>query len=77
MPGPVTVTIVRGAKLFRVRPYRRRKTWELPLAKVVEMVVDRLIRAELTEKRKARAAARDERRKQRVTKRRRRQKKTS
>lgn len=42
-----TVTIDRGAGLFTVRPYRRRRTFELPLDVVADMVVARVIRAEI------------------------------
>jgi hypothetical protein len=48
-----TVTIDRGSGLFRVRPARRRRTYDLPLAAVADMVVARVIRAEVLERRAA------------------------
>ena len=47
-----TVTVDRRRLLFSVRPLRRRRAYELPLALVAEMVCLRVIRFEL-----ARAAA--------------------
>lgn len=54
--GPLVagkVTIDRRAGLFAVRPMRRRRTYELPLSTVAEMVVARIIRAEVFAKRLA------------------------
>lgn len=51
-----TVTIHRGVGLFTVRPLRRRRTYELPLADVADMVVARVIRAEVLERKAARKA---------------------
>lgn len=48
-----TVTIDRGTGLFTVRPYRRRRTFELPLSAVADMVVARVVRAEVLAKRLA------------------------
>jgi hypothetical protein len=53
-----TVTIERERGLFSVRPLRRRRVYELPLADVAAMVVWRVIRFELAEKKRERAAAR-------------------
>lgn len=50
---PGKVTIDRRAGLFTVRPMRRRRTYELPLSTVAEMVVARIIRAEVFAKRLA------------------------
>jgi hypothetical protein len=49
-----TVTIDRGAGLFSVRPLRRRRVYELPLADVAAMVVRSIIAAEVRERRRAR-----------------------
>lgn len=51
---PGTVTIDRSAGLFTVRPLRRRKVYELPLSEVADMVVARIIRAEVFARRLAR-----------------------
>ena len=56
--GPVTVLIERRIGLVHVRPLRRRRLYTLPLAAVAEMIVARVTRAELLEKRLARALAR-------------------
>jgi len=49
-----TITIDRTeAALFSVRPARRRKLYELPLAKVAEFVVWHIEKRELAEKRAA------------------------
>lgn len=50
-----TVTIDRHAGLFEVRPLRRRKSYTLPLSTVADMVVARIIRAEVFAKRLERA----------------------
>ena len=52
---PGTVTIDRGARVFTVRPHGRRRVYELPLDVVAEMVVTRILRAEVFAKRLARA----------------------
>jgi hypothetical protein len=64
VPRPGTVTIHRRidaygrpANLFEVRPYRRRRTFELPLSTVADMVVARIIRAEVLEKRRKKRGA--------------------
>ncbi len=51
-----TVEIDRVRGLFSVRPLRRRRRYELPLALVAEIVCLRVIRAELVEKKRERAA---------------------
>lgn len=53
-----TVTIDRSSGVFSVRPRARRKTYELPLAFVAELVMWRCLKAELLEKKKAKAAKR-------------------
>jgi hypothetical protein len=50
-----TVTVDRAAHLFTVRPYRRRQTFSLPLATVAEIVVWRVVRADLALERRAKA----------------------
>jgi len=47
-----TVTVDRQADLITVRPLRRRKAYELRLADVAEWIMWRVIKAELTEKKK-------------------------
>lgn len=54
--GGGTVTIDRGAGTFTVRPLRRRKTYELPLADVAGMVVRRIVNAEIFARRLAKRA---------------------
>lgn len=56
VPSAGTVIIDRGAGLFGVRPHRRRRVYELPLADVASMVVRRIIQAEVRERRSARRA---------------------
>ena len=46
----VTVIIDRGANLFSVKPYRRRREYTLPLRDVAEMVFFRIAKAEANEK---------------------------
>lgn len=58
---PGSVVIDRNAGLFTARPLGRRKTFELPLSTVVDMVCQRVVRAELTRKRLEKAKARRER----------------
>lgn len=57
-PQEGTVTIQRDSGLFGVRPLRRRREYVLPLSTVAEMVVARVIKAEILE----RAAAKRRRR---------------
>jgi hypothetical protein len=57
-PSEGTVTIDRGASLFSVRPLRRRRIYTLPLDKVAEMVVQRIIAAEAAERRRTRKGRR-------------------
>lgn len=45
-----TVTVERAADLFCVRPHRRRRVYALPLSTVAQLVVERVIRAELAAK---------------------------
>lgn len=51
-----TVEIDRAAGLFSVRPYKRRKVYTLPLSVVAAIVCQRIIVAEVREKRAAKAA---------------------
>lgn len=53
-----TVTIHRGAGLFAVRPRFSRRVFELPLSTVADMVVARIIRAEVFAKRLEKAKRR-------------------
>lgn len=57
-PRPGVVLIDRGAGLFSVRPYRRRRVYTLPLSTVAEIVCARIIKAELAEARSARQRGR-------------------
>lgn len=52
-----TVTIDRASELISVRPRKRRRTYTLPLSAVAEMIVYRVIRAEVLIARKEKAAA--------------------
>lgn len=58
VPQDGTVVIDRERGLFQVRPARRRRTFDLPLGVVATMVVWRVIRAELAERKAARRARR-------------------
>lgn len=49
-PREATVEIDRGPGIFKVRPLRRRKTFELPLSYVAEMVMWSVLRADAREK---------------------------
>lgn len=55
-PQEATVTIDRDASLFSV--LRRRRVYTLPLAAVAEIVVRRIIAAEVAEKKRERRARR-------------------
>lgn len=46
-----TVTIDRDLGVMAVRPLRRRREYYLPLSKVAEIVVAKIIKAELAERR--------------------------
>jgi hypothetical protein len=46
-----TVTVERAADMFAVRPLRRRRVYALPLSVVAQMVVERVIRAEVLQRR--------------------------
>lgn len=52
-----TVSIDRGAGTFEVRPYRRKKSYTLPLAFIAEIVATRCIKAEVLRKRLEKARA--------------------
>lgn len=68
-PSPVdgareaTVEIDREIGLFTVRPLRRRRRYELPLWWVAETTIWKVVRADLAEKKREKAAARKARRK--------------
>lgn len=53
LPIPGTVIVDRTVGLFAVRPLRRHRTYELPLSTVADMVVARVIRAEVLARRLA------------------------
>lgn len=52
-PQEGTVTINRDSLLIAVRPLRRRREYVLPLAAAAEMVVAKVIKAELAERQTA------------------------
>ncbi len=60
-----TVTMDRARGLFTVRPLRRRRSFELPLSTVAEMVMWRVVKAEVFKKRMDKAKERKERRRRR------------
>ena len=49
-----TVTISRAPGTFAVRPLRRRREYLLPLSTVADLVCERILKAELAERRAAR-----------------------
>lgn len=51
-----TVTISRSSGTFSVRPLRRRREYVLPLSTVAEIVCQRILRAELAERKAAERA---------------------
>jgi hypothetical protein len=51
-----TVIISRTSGIFTVRPYRRRRTYTLPLSTVAEIVCQRILRTELAERKAAKKA---------------------
>lgn len=53
-----TVVIDPEVGLFTVRPLRQRRTYELPFSWAAEMVVQKVIKAETIEKRKAKKVKR-------------------
>ncbi len=53
-----TVTIDRGNNLISVRPLRRRRQFEMRLEDVAQIIVERIIKAEFVEKKKAKKAKR-------------------
>lgn len=55
-----TVEIDRQVGTFRVRPYKRRTSYELPLAFVAQIVAERCIKAEVLKKRLEKARAKKE-----------------
>jgi len=57
-PQVGTVVINRQTGLFTVRPLRRKRVYEMPLAIVAEVVCKKIIIAELIEKRKAKKGRR-------------------
>lgn len=53
-----TVTVNRGALTVSVRPLRRHRTYELPLAEVAQIICERIMKAEAVQKRLAKRARR-------------------
>lgn len=55
----VTITVSpAGVALFAVRPFRRRKVYELPLATVAAWTIERCVKQELAERRQGAKARR-------------------
>lgn len=54
----VTIEQTDSAVYFTVRPYRRRRRYEMLLSDVAQIVAERVIKTEAAEKRKAKAAKR-------------------
>ncbi len=52
------MTVDRDTKVFKVRPLRRRRSYDLDLATVAKLVVQRIIIAEFREKQAAKKARR-------------------
>lgn len=61
-PTEATVVIDKHAGLISVRPFRRRREFVLPLARIAEYVVHTVIRAEVAEKLAGKKRARKVRR---------------
>lgn len=55
-PCEGSVLIERACGLIHVRPKRARKLYTLPLSVVAEMIVYRVVKAELAEKRRLKAS---------------------
>ena len=55
-PTRGTVLIDRDAGLFHVRPFKRRRTYTLPLSDVASIIVAKIVKAEVAEKRRAKKA---------------------
>jgi hypothetical protein len=53
-----TVLVDRVTGIFSVRPFRRKRAYELPLATVAALVCQMIVRAEVREKKAARRARR-------------------
>jgi hypothetical protein len=53
-----TITIDRDTKVFKVRPLRRRRSYDLDLATVAAIVCQKVIAYEVMEKRRAKAERR-------------------
>lgn len=60
-----TVEIDRKAGTFTVRPHRSRKTYTTALSVVADIIVQRMVKAEVREKEKEKAKLKRERRKRR------------
>lgn len=58
VPQAGTVTVDRASGLVSVRPKGRRRTYEVTLGAVATMVCQRVLRAEVAERRKARKRGR-------------------
>jgi hypothetical protein len=53
-----TVTVERAVDLFVVRPLRRRRVYSMPLSQVAQIVVERVIKAEVAQRKAERKARR-------------------
>ena len=60
-----TVEIDRVVGTFSVRPHRRRRTYELPLAFIAQLVAERVIKAEVFKRSMEKAKSRAQRRRAR------------
>lgn len=58
IPGPVTVMVDRDSLVFAVRPSRRRRVYTLTLSAVVEIVVAKIVKAEVAAKKAAKKGRR-------------------
>lgn len=56
-----TVEVDRGTNVIRVRPKRRRRTYDLDLATVASIICEKVIRYELAEKKRLRREKRGRR----------------
>lgn len=61
-PQSATATVDTKARLFTVRVYKKQKTYELPMDAVSQMVVERVVRFELKEKKRLKALEKKQKR---------------
>jgi hypothetical protein len=59
IPTPCHVYVDRDSLTFTVKPLRRRRTYQLPLSTVAEIVVGKIIKAEIAALRAAKKGRRD------------------